>query len=116
VPRRSLTLLVGATVLAIAVTGALHLRLDQFMLAASACFVATTLAGLLAAVKLLPRRTASWWGAVVASVAIAVVLAFSGVFLAWPLALFLGALAYTRRPRVRLVALPEPAAELRPAA
>lgn len=117
VPRRSLTLLAAATGVAILVAGGLQLRLDQFMLAASACFVATTLAGLLAAVKLLPRRTAAWWGAVVASVAMAVVLAFSGVFLAWPLALLLGAVAYSRRTRLALVpAVPDAAASLRPAA
>jgi amino acid efflux transporter len=119
VPRRSLTALAVATGGAVLGAAALHLRLDQFMLAASACFVATTLAGLLAAVRLLPRRAPARYGAAVAAVAMTAVLGFSGAFLAWPLALLLGALAYTaRRPRLAPVATldPTPAHPLRPAA
>ncbi|HSV64304.1 MAG TPA: amino acid permease [Mycobacteriales bacterium] len=97
VPRRSLSILAAATGAVVVVALAVGLTLGQLMLAASACFVAVTLAGLGAAVKLLPRRTPAWWGAVVAFPAMAVVLAFSTVFLAWPLALMLGALAFTHR-------------------
>jgi amino acid transporter len=106
VPRRSLSALAAATTVVAVVAVVARLTLGELMLAASACFVAVTLAGLAAAVVLLRRRTPAWWGAVVAAGAMAVVLAFSRVFLAWPLALLAGALVFTRRRRPDTAAEP----------
>ena len=99
VPRRSLGLL---AVLSLCVsiwaisTGA---ELGAVMLAASACFIAVTAAGLIAGVRLLPRGLPVWYGAVGAAVATSVVLLFSGVFLAVPALLAVAALLYTARRR-----------------
>lgn len=86
--RRGLALLTTAcaAVVLAAATGAV--RLDTLLHATSACLGAVTLAGMLAAVVLLPRRTPLWCGAVLGSGLTAVVLAFSG-----PLLLLPGALA-----------------------
>ncbi len=116
VPRRSLGVLAAATAAVVAAALAAGLTLGQVMLAASACFLAVTLAGLGAAVRLLPRYAPAWWGAVVAFCPMAVVLAFSKLFLAWPIALMLGALTYTRRRPAAQPADQDAVPLLRPAA
>jgi amino acid efflux transporter len=96
VPRRSLAVLfvLSAMVCAFALsTGA---PLADVMLAASACFIAVTVAGLVAGVRLLPRGTAVWWGAVLASVVMGVVLIFSGWALRVPFLLGAAAVGGTR--------------------
>jgi amino acid efflux transporter len=99
VPRRSLGLLavLAAAVSVIAVVA--EAELGHIMLAASACFLAVTVAGLIAGIKLLPGGRPVWWGAVFAAVAMGAVLLFSGLFLAVPLALALIAMLYTRSTR-----------------
>ncbi len=99
VPRRSLGLLalLAAAVSVLAVVA--EAELGHIMLAASACFLAVTVAGLIAGIKLLPGGRPVWWGAVFAAVAMGAVLLFSGFFLAVPLALALIAMLYTRSTR-----------------
>jgi amino acid efflux transporter len=95
VPRRSLGLLAVLS-LSVAIwailTGA---ELGAIMLAASACFIAVTVAGLIAGIRLLPRGRPVWYGAVGAALAMGVVLLFSGWFLAVPGLLSVAALLYT---------------------
>lgn len=99
VPRRSLGLLaVLAAAVSVLAVGA-EAELGHIMLAASACFLAVTVAGLIAGIKLLPGGRPVWWGAVFAAVAMGAVLLFSGLFLAVPLALALIATLYTRSNR-----------------
>ena len=100
VPRRSLGLLallsLCVSIWAIS-TGA---ELGSIMLAASACFIAVTVAGLIAGIRLLPRGLPVWYGTAGAAVATGAVLLFSGVFLAVPALLSVGALLYTARRRL----------------
>jgi amino acid efflux transporter len=69
------------------------------MLAASACFIAVTVAGLIAGIRLLPRGMPVWYGTVGAATATGAVLLFSGPFLAVPALLSVAALLYTARHR-----------------
>ncbi|WAP55142.1 APC family permease [Streptomyces sp. S465] len=87
VPRRSLALLFVLSGLVCAFALLTDTGLGKVMLAASACFIAVTVAGLVAGVRLLPRGSAVWWGAVVAAAVMSVVLAFSGWFLILPVVL-----------------------------
>ena len=68
------------------VAGLLGADLGQIILATSACLLAVTVAGLAAGFKLLPSGRPMWWGAIFAALAMAVVLLFSGFFLALPVA------------------------------
>ncbi|MEW1720141.1 amino acid permease [Streptomyces sp. NPDC093109] len=97
VPRRSLALLFGLSLLVCVFALVTGTELGQVMLAASACFIAVTVAGLVAGVRLLPRGSAVWWGAVAAAVVMSVLLLFSGWFLLLPLAL--GTVAVVRSSR-----------------
>ncbi|OMI37330.1 amino acid permease, partial [Streptomyces sparsogenes DSM 40356] len=76
--------------------------LDRLMRATSTCLAAVTLAGVLAALVLLPRRTPLWWAAVGSAAVIATVLAFSGPLLLIPLGLAAAAYCFQifarRRP------------------
>jgi amino acid efflux transporter len=71
--------------------------------AASACFTAVTAFGLAAGVRLLPRRTAAWYGVVMAAVVMLVVLLFSGWALLVPAGLGAAAFLAGRRPSRRLL-------------
>ncbi|MGW5120811.1 hypothetical protein ACWEQ8_36045 [Streptomyces noursei] len=57
------------------------------MRATATCLAAVTLAGLVAASVLLPRRTPLWYGGLASSVLTAAVLAFSGWLLLIPVVL-----------------------------
>ncbi|MFE1774652.1 APC family permease [Streptomyces sp. NPDC059008] len=84
VPRRSLAVL-GATAVAVGVAaGWGGADLDLLMRATATCLAAVTLAGLAAALVLLPRRTPLWCGVVASSLLTAAVLAFSGWLLVIP--------------------------------
>ncbi|NJP66144.1 APC family permease [Streptomyces spiramenti] len=112
VPRRSLALLflLSALVCTFALTTGTELA--HVMLAAAACFIAVTVAGLAAGVRLLPRFSAVWWGALVATVAMTVLLVFSGWFLLLPLVLGALAVGWSRAAsgRRRVVPVNPPAA------
>lgn len=102
VPRYSLAVLaVACAAVGTAVTlGAADL--DRLMRATSACLASVTLAGLLSALALLPRRTPLWCAAVVSALLTAVVLAFAGALLLIPAALAAAAwgfVAYRGRRR-----------------
>ncbi|MGW1375850.1 APC family permease [Streptomyces sp. NPDC002446] len=84
VPRRSLTVLGGAAVLLGALAGFGGADLDLLMRATATCLAAVTLAGLAAALVLLPRRTPLWCGVAASSLLTAAVLAFSGWLLVIP--------------------------------
>ncbi|MGW2599119.1 APC family permease [Streptomyces klenkii] len=87
VPRRSLTVLAGACA---AVGTAARLTggdLDGLMRATSTCLASVTLAGLLSALTLLPRRTWLWYAGIASSLITAGVLAFSGPLLLIPVVL-----------------------------
>jgi amino acid efflux transporter len=99
VPRRSLGLLFVLSLALSAVALIFGLQLGDVMLAASTCFIAVTVAGLAAGIRLLTRNSSVWWGAVLALAVMAIVLAFSGYFLLVPAALAGIAVGYTRRPR-----------------
>ncbi|WP_438488748.1 hypothetical protein [Streptomyces sp. S186] len=61
--------------------------LDLMMRATATCLAAVTLAGLAAALVLLPRRTPLWWGGLASALLTAGVLAFSGWLLLIPVVL-----------------------------
>ena len=95
VPRRSLSVIIALATVVSAVALWARADLSQLLLAASACLLAVTVAGLVAGIKLLPGGRPTWWGAVFAAVTIGVVTLFSGLFLAYPVGLALAALLYT---------------------
>ncbi|WP_275309760.1 APC family permease [Streptomyces yunnanensis] len=94
VPRRSLAVLgvVAAGLAVPAATGAADL--DLLMRATATCLAAVTLAGLAAALVLLPRRTPLWFGGLASAVLTAGVLAFSGWLLLIPVALAVAAVGF----------------------
>jgi amino acid efflux transporter len=99
VPRRSLGLLFVLSLALSAAALIFGLQLGDVMLAASTCFIAVTVAGLAAGIRLLTRNSSVWWGAVLALAVMAIVLAFSGYYLLVPAALAGIAVGYARRPR-----------------
>ena len=99
VPRRSLGLLALLSLCVSIWAISTRAELGAIMLAASACFIAVTVAGLIAGSRLLPRGRPVWYAAVGAAVAMGVVLLFSGVFLAVPGLLSVVALLYTASRR-----------------
>ncbi|WP_063759997.1 APC family permease [Streptomyces sclerotialus] len=96
-PRRPLTVLALSSVAVMLASAFGLLGLDSLFRATSACLVAVTLAGLLAAVVLLPRRSSLRTGALVGSAAMGVVLLFCGPFLLLPAALAVAAVAFRVR-------------------
>ena len=94
-PRRSLAVIAVAATAATIVAGLLDADLGDIILATSACLLAVTGAGLVAGARLLPRGRPTWWGALLAAVAMGVVLLFSGFFLVLPVGLALAATVYT---------------------
>lgn len=97
VPRRSLALLFVLSGLLSAFVLATGTGLGAVMLAASACFMAVTVAGLVAGARLLPRGSSVWWGALLAAFVMGVVLVFSGWFLLLPLLLGAAAIGWSTR-------------------
>ncbi|SHM05114.1 amino acid exporter, AAE family [Streptomyces yunnanensis] len=94
VPRRSLAVLgvVAAGLAGPVATGTADL--DLLMRATATCLAAVTLAGLAAALVLLPRRTPLWFGGLASAVLTAGVLAFSGWLLLIPVALAVAAVGF----------------------
>ncbi|WP_078893628.1 APC family permease [Streptomyces sp. CT34] len=100
VPRRSLAVLGTAAVALAVAAGSGGTDLDLLMRATATCLAAVTLAGLAAALVLLPRRTLLWYGVLASSVLTAGVLAFSGWLLLIPVALAVASCCFLtlRRP------------------
>ncbi|KPC61969.1 APC family permease [Streptomyces chattanoogensis] len=101
VPRRSLAVLGAAAVLVAVAAGFGGADLHLLMEATATCLAAVTLAGLAAALVLLPRRTPLWCGVAAGSVLTAVVLAFSGRLLLIPALLALASTGFLTLRRVR---------------
>lgn len=97
VPRRSLTVIVAGGVVSFALVGFAGVGPEPLVLAVTGSFAAVYAAGTAAAVWLLPRRTAGWWTAVVACGIVLVLLATTGWYLLWPVAVSVVALLYLRR-------------------
>jgi amino acid efflux transporter len=74
---------------------------EHLVLLTTASQVAVYGAGLVAALRLLPRRTAGWWAAAVSLPAIAVLAVLSGWYLLAPAGLAVAALAHRRLSRGR---------------
>ncbi|GGU85001.1 amino acid permease [Streptomyces albospinus] len=100
VPRRSLAVLGAAAVVLALAAGSGGTDLDLLMRATATCLAAVTLAGLAAALVLLPRRTALWYGVLASSALTAGVLAFAGWLLLIPAALAVASCCFLtlRRP------------------
>ncbi|MFF8898327.1 APC family permease [Streptomyces lydicus] len=100
VPRRSLAVLGGVAVALGAAAGSGGADLDLLMRATATCLAAVTLAGLAAALVLLPRRTPLWCGVCASALLTAAVLAFSGWLLVLPAVLACAAFGFLTLRRV----------------
>lgn len=103
VPRRSLSVLAGLVGAIAAATIVYSIELDALMRLTSVCLAAVTVAGMAAAIRLLPRGHLRIW-AVVALGFTLVVLAFCGVLLVVPIALGIAAVLASRELGRRQVA------------
>ncbi|MFF4602203.1 APC family permease [Streptomyces sp. NPDC001339] len=101
VPRRSLAVLGGAALVAGTAAGFSGAGLDTLMRVTATCLAAVTLAGLAAALVLLPRRTPLWCGVLASSLLTTAVLAFSGWLLVVPLMLACAAFGFLTLRRIR---------------
>jgi amino acid efflux transporter len=99
IPRRSLlvtsVLAVGCFVV-VAVTG---VGAGPLVLLTTGAFVAVYALGAAAAIKLLPRRSAGWWTAIVALATVGVLMVLTGPYLAGAAIVGVAALVYLRRHR-----------------
>jgi amino acid efflux transporter len=94
VPRRSLGLVAVLSGLALAAAAVLDVGLAPLMLLTTGCFTLVYVLGTAAAVRLLPRGSWAWRGAVVAMVSAVGLLAFTGPHVAWALGVAVASLAY----------------------
>jgi amino acid efflux transporter len=102
VPRRSLTVQAVLCAIVVVVATLAAIDLDDLMRVTSACLAAVSFAGMSAALRLLPRGSIVWWGALAGLAFTAVVLAFCGLLLLVPVVLGVGGLVVARRwPRSR---------------
>jgi amino acid efflux transporter len=113
-PRRSLAVIAACAAAATTIAGLVGADLGDIILATSACLLVVTVAGLVAGFRLLPSGRPTWWGAMLAAVAMGVVTLFSGFYLALPLGMALAAVLYTgsgrSQRRAARAVTPEPAA------
>jgi len=101
VPRRALALFGLQMAVYITVFFVFHLDLETFILIHTSSMVAVYVAGVVAAVRLLPRFSAGWWMALVSVVLTAGLLVLAGWHLIIPGILALVAVAVTIVKRVR---------------
>lgn len=101
VPRRSLVVVTAGSLGTLAVIALVDVPLERTMMLVTGAFAIVYLAGTAAAVKLLPRHTWVWRGAIVAFVATIGLLAFSGQYLLPQLVVAIGAIVWTARQRRR---------------
>lgn len=117
VPRRSLVVVTIGSLGTLVVVALVDVPLEETMMLVTGAFTIVYLVGTAAAMKLLPRGTWVWRGAVVAFVATLGLLAFSGQYLLPQLVVAVGALAWTARQGRRPAgasAAPVPAAPEQP--
>lgn len=96
VPRRSLAVVTVQAFLSLAAVAVFGLSTERLVLLTAASQVAVYGAGLIAALCLLPRRTAGWWAAAVSLPPIVVLAALSGWYLLAPTGLAIAALTHRR--------------------
>ncbi len=102
VPRRSLTVVTGQALVSLAAVAVLGWSTEHLVLLTAASQVAVYGAGLLAALRLLPRGTAGWWAAAVSLPPILGLAALSGWYLLAPAGLAIAALAHRRLSGARI--------------
>ncbi|MFE9689181.1 APC family permease [Micromonospora sp. NPDC005806] len=102
VPRRSLLLTVALGLVGFAIVALTGVGTDSLVLATTGSFVAVYAVGAVAALRLLPRRTAAWWTALAAVGMVLMMLAATGAYLLWPLLVGGSSLAYVRGRRRRM--------------
>lgn len=107
VPRRSLAVVTLQGLLSLGAVAVLGLSTEHLVLLTAASQVAVYGAGLVAALHLLPLRSAGWWAAAVSLPPILVLAALSGWYLLAPAALAAAALTHHRLSGTRT---PAPAA------
>jgi amino acid efflux transporter len=96
VPRRSLAVVAGSGAVALAAVTAAGVGVRPLVLLTTGCFVLVYALGTAAAIRLLPKGSAARRMAFVALLAVAALLAATGVYLLWPLVLAGVALGYLR--------------------
>ena len=96
VPRRSLAVVTVQALVSLSAVAILGLSTKHLVLLTAASQVAVYGAGLIAALRLLPRRTAGWWAAAVSLPPILVLAALSGWYLLAPTGLAIAALTHRR--------------------
>ena len=94
VPRRSLEVVGGLSALALAASVWLDLGLTPLMLLATGCFTLVYVLGTAAAVRLLPRGSWAWRGAVVALASVVALLAVTGLQVLWALGIAAASLCH----------------------
>jgi amino acid efflux transporter len=94
VPRRALAVTTGMSLVSLVATAVLHLDLTASVLLATGAFTVVYVVGTAAAVRLLPRGTWAWRGAVVSLVSVVALLVVNGRHALWTLAVAAAAVAY----------------------
>jgi amino acid efflux transporter len=97
VPRRSLALTIVCGAVGLTVVAITGVDTAPLVLATTGSFVAVYALGTAAAIRLLPRRTAGWWTAVLAFITVMVLVATIGIYLIWPAVVGLAAVLYVSR-------------------
>ncbi|GAA3889822.1 APC family permease [Streptomyces sedi] len=96
VPRRSLAVVAGLSLLLLGAVLGAGVGPKPLVLMTTGMFVTVYAVGVAAALRLLPRRSAGWWAALVSLVAVLALLLMTGRYLLWPLFVAGAALAYLR--------------------
>ena len=94
VPRRALAVTTGLSLLSLLATAVLHLDLTTSVLLATGAFTVVYVVGTGAAIRLLPRGTWAWLGAVVSFASVVALLLVNGSHALWTLAVAAAAVAY----------------------
>ncbi len=111
VPRRSLSVVVLLSLAGLGLTAALGSDLEASVLVTTGSFTLVYVIGTAAAVRLLPRRSWAWRGAVLSLLCVTVLLWMIGLHALWGLGVAGAALAYgfaTRRRSADSLASPSP--------
>ena len=111
VPRRSLAVVTVQALVSLAAVAVFGWPTEHLVLLTAASQVAVYGAGLIAALRLLPRRTAGWWAAAVSLPPILVLAALSGWYLLAPTVLAIAALTHRRLSGGRVLASVDRSAE-----
>jgi amino acid efflux transporter len=101
IPRRSLALVTGGALATLVVVAVAGIPVERTMLLVTGAFTLVYVVGTAAAIRLLPRRSWAWRGAVIAFASTLGLLALNGRYLLPQLVLAIGAVAWTMRPAAR---------------